>query len=224
MGQGGSKPQKGKGSRSARVEISDGDAERSAIFRNIEDGREYKLVVLGEGGVGKTAVTIQFMNNKFVSEYDPTIEDAYRKEYKIDDNGTEKNIVVEIIDTAGQEEFSTGLHDKFIRQGEGFMCVYSITSATSFEKMKEIREKILWTKDASSVAMILIGNKKDLEHERKVSRDQGEALALQYGCPFIETSAKTAENVTEAVETLLLEVARQGIQPDSGVMQRPVRK
>jgi len=220
MGQNGSKgsSSKGKGKASGGADIPDG------FLKGIEDGREYKLVVLGEGGVGKTAVTIQFMNNKFVSDYDPTIEDAYRKEYKIEDNGQEKNIVVAIIDTAGQEEFSSGLHDKFIRQGEGFLCVYSITSPSSFEKMKEIREKIVWTKDSSNVAMILVGNKKDLESERKVSREQGEALAQQYGCPFLETSAKTAENVTEAIESLLWEVARQGVQPDSGVMQRPGRK
>merc|ERR1711879_335941 len=157
--------------------------------KSIENGREYKLVVMGEGGVGKTAITIQFMNNKFVADYDPTIEDAYKKEYAIDDHGTEKNIVVEIIDTAGQEDFSPGLHDKFIRQGEGFILVYSITAASSFEKVKEVREKILFSKNAVSIPMIIVGNKKDLEKERKVPTETAEALAEQWGCQFLEASA-----------------------------------
>jgi len=190
----------------------------------IEDGREYKLVVMGEGGVGKTAITIQFMNNKFVAEYDPTIEDAYKKEYTINDNGTEKNIVVEIIDTAGQEEFSQGLHDKFIRQGEGFILVYSITAQSSFEKIKEIRDKIIWVKDMPHVPMIFIGNKRDLEKERKVDTETAEALAAQWGCPFLEASAKTGENVAEAIDLLLFEVAKSGYVADSGVMKRPPGK
>jgi len=209
--------------------------------REIEDGREYKLVVMGEGGVGKTAITIQFMNNKFIVDYDPTIEDAYKKEYTIDDHGTEKNIVVEIIDTAGQEEFSAGLHDKFIRQGEGFILVYSITAASSFEKIKEVREKIMFSKNSSSVPMVIVGNKKDLEKERKVDTATVSALAQQWGCVFLEASAKTGEvgvhfmctricithslfqNVQEAVDRLLFEVAKSGVVADDGVMRRPAK-
>merc|ERR1712137_1291563 len=189
--------------------------------REIEDGREYKLVVMGEGGVGKTAITIQFMNNKFIVDYDPTIEDAYKKEYTIDDHGTEKNIVVEIIDTAGQGDFSPGLHDKFIRQGEGFILVYSITAASSFEKVKEVREKILFSKSAVTVPMVIVGNKKDLDKERKVPTEQAAALAEQWGCKFLETSAKTGENVQEAIDSLLFEVAKSGVVSDDGVMKRP---
>eukprot|EP00339_Tiarina_fusa_P014631 CAMPEP_0117027862 /NCGR_PEP_ID=MMETSP0472-20121206/20314_1 /TAXON_ID=693140 ORGANISM="Tiarina fusus, Strain LIS" /NCGR_SAMPLE_ID=MMETSP0472 /ASSEMBLY_ACC=CAM_ASM_000603 /LENGTH=218 /DNA_ID=CAMNT_0004735199 /DNA_START=50 /DNA_END=706 /DNA_ORIENTATION=+ len=191
--------------------------------KSIENGREYKLVVMGEGGVGKTAITIQFMNNKFVADYDPTIEDAYKKEYTIDDHGTEKNIVVEIIDTAGQEDFSPGLHDKFIRQGEGFILVYSITAASSFEKVKEVREKILFSKNAVSIPMIIVGNKKDLEKERKIPTETAEALAEQWGCQFLEASAKTGENVQESIDTLLFEVAKAGIVADDGVMRRPAK-
>jgi len=175
----------------------------------IENNREYKLVVLGAGGVGKTALSIQFMNGKFVVDYDPTIEDAYKKEYVVNDRGVEKSIVVSIIDTAGQEEYSSGLHEKFIRQGEGFLCVYSITSPASLEKIKEIHEQIAFTKEVEHPPIVIVGNKSDLEKERKVTREQGEALAKQFDCPFMETSAKTAENVTNAIETLLLEIAKK---------------
>jgi len=192
-----------------------------AANKSIENNREYKLVIMGEGGVGKTAITIQFMNNKFIAEYDPTIEDAYKKEYTINDHGIEKNIVVEIIDTAGQEDFSPGLHDKFIRQGEGFILVYSITAASSFEKVKEVREKILFSKNAVTVPMVIVGNKKDLEKERKISTQQASALAEQWGCKFLEASAKTGENVQEAIDSILFEVAKSGIVSDDGVMRRP---
>jgi len=131
--------------------------------------------------------------------------------------------VVEIIDTAGQEEFSAGLHDKFIRQGEGFILVYSITAASSLEKIKEVREKIIFSKNASSVPMIIVGNKKDLEKERKVDTATVEALAQQWGCVFLEASAKTGENVQEAVDRILFEVAKAGVIGDDGVMRRPTK-
>ena len=71
--------------------------------------------------------------------------------------------------------------------------VYSITAASSFEKVKEVREKILFSKNSNSVPMIIVGNKKDLEKERKVNTDTVEALAQQWGCKFLEASAKTGE-------------------------------
>eukprot|EP01102_Stenamoeba_stenopodia_P021530 TRINITY_DN86_c0_g1_i1.p1 TRINITY_DN86_c0_g1~~TRINITY_DN86_c0_g1_i1.p1 ORF type:complete len:207 (-),score=48.37 TRINITY_DN86_c0_g1_i1:256-876(-) len=172
----------------------------------IIEGKLYKLVVLGEGGVGKTAFSVRLFWDKFVHEYDPTIEDAYKKEYKIDG----KDIEIEIIDTAGQEEYSSALQDKFIRSGEGFLCVYSITSMQTFLKVKELRERILWTLDHDNVPMVLIGNKCDLEHQREVSREAAEALAKEFKCPFFETSAKTAANVADAVEMLIWEIAKKG--------------
>lgn len=71
--------------------------------------------------------------------------------------------------------------------------MYSITAASSFEKIKEVREKILFSKNANIVPMIIIGNKKDLEKERKVPTETAAALAEQWGCSFLEASAKTGE-------------------------------
>lgn len=164
----------------------------------------YKLVMLGDGGVGKTAMTIRFVSDRFVQEYDPTVEDAYKKEHQIDG----KDIMVEIIDTAGQEEYTSGLQDKFIRGGEGFILVYSITSRPSLNRVKEIRNKIAWTKDSEEVAMILVGNKSDLVKERQVPTQEGKELAQEFGCPFLETSAKTGENVAECMRLLFLEIGK----------------
>jgi len=172
----------------------------------LQPGREYKLVVLGEGGVGKTAITTRFVKGKFVVKYDPTIEDAYRRDYTVD--GVE--LAMELIDTAGQEDYSSGLHDKFIRQGEGFLCVYSITSKGSLEKIQEeIYDKILWTKDAKSVPMVLAGNKCDLVNDREVSTEDGQKVADQFGCPFFETSAKTNTNINALFERLVWEIAKE---------------
>jgi len=169
----------------------------------------YKLVMLGDGGVGKTAITIRFVNDRFVQEYDPTVEDAYKKEHQIDG----KEVTVEIIDTAGQEEYTSGLQDKFIRGGEGFILVYSVTSRSSLNRVKEIRNKIAWTKDSEEVAMILVGNKSDLVKERQVPTQEGKEVAQEFGCPFLETSAKTGENVAECMRLLFLEIRKYAI-PD----------
>lgn len=116
---------------------------------------EYKLVVVGAGGVGKSALTIQLIQNHFVDEYDPTIEDSYRKQvscyiqlsycytinysivylYKIFyiqvviDGET---CLLDILDTAGQEEYSA-MRDQYMRTGEGFLLVFAVNSAKSFE-------------------------------------------------------------------------------------------
>uniref|UniRef100_A0A673C0D7 HRas proto-oncogene, GTPase n=1 Tax=Sphaeramia orbicularis TaxID=375764 RepID=A0A673C0D7_9TELE len=85
---------------------------------------EYKLVVVGAGGVGKSALTIQLIQNHFVDEYDPTIEKAGS-----DDGET---CLLDILDTAGQEEYSA-MRDQYMRTGEGFLCVFAINNIKSFE-------------------------------------------------------------------------------------------
>lgn len=150
------------------------------------------MVVLGDGGVGKTALTSQFIHNVFVQEYDPTIEDSYRKQVSVDG----ESIVLDILDTAGPEEFSA-LRDQYIRDGQGFIIVYSITSRTSFEQATIYRDQVLRVKDQDSEPMILIGNKSDLEEKREVTVTEGRELAKKFGCPFLETSAKTRINVDE---------------------------
>uniref|UniRef100_A0A8C1YA39 GTPase HRas-like n=1 Tax=Cyprinus carpio TaxID=7962 RepID=A0A8C1YA39_CYPCA len=96
---------------------------------------EYKLVVVGAGGVGKSALTIQLIQNHFVDEYDPTIEDSYRKQVVIDG----ETCLLDILDTAGQEEYSA-MRDQYMRTGEGFLCVFAINNAKSFEDVHLYRE------------------------------------------------------------------------------------
>ncbi|CAG8634448.1 736_t:CDS:1 [Ambispora gerdemannii] len=158
----------------------------------------YKLVVLGDGGVGKKSLTIQLCLNHFVKTYDPTIEDSYRKQVVIDN----KPCVLEVIDTGGQEEY-TALRDQWIRDGEGFLFVYSISSRSTFERIGRFRDQITRVKDTESVPIILVGNKCDKITEREVSREEGVNMAQRLGCEFIETSAKECVNVERAFYTVV---------------------
>jgi len=161
---------------------------------------EYKLVIVGAGGVGKSALTIQFLQNLFVEAPDPTIEDAYRKELLIDNEPS----CLDILDTAGQEEFSA-LRDQYMRTGEGFLLVFALNDAKSFEDISQYREQIRRVNDGENVPMVLVGNKCDLT---KWDVDIGEVkdTATSYRIPFIETSAKTSLGVEDAFITLVRQV------------------
>jgi len=173
--------------------------------------REYKLVVVGGGGVGKSALTIQLIQSHFVDEYDPTIEDSYRKQCVIDDEVA----LLDVLDTAGQEEYSA-MREQYMRTGEGFLLVYSITSRSSFEEISTFQQQILRVKDRDAYPIIVVANKADLEHERQVSSQEGRALAASFGCKFIETSAKNRTNVDEAFYGLVREIRRFNATSPSG--------
>eukprot|EP00124_Ichthyophonus_hoferi_P004464 Ihof_evm3s496 gene=Ihof_evmTU3s496 len=147
----------------------------------------YQIVVLGEGAVGKSCMTIQFTRSLFVEDYDPTIEDAYRKQCEVDNIP----VILDILDTAGQEEYSA-MREQYMQGGDGFLCVYSIIARESFAELSQIVKQILRVKDAASFPIVLAGNKVDMENERQVTTEEGAELAASLGgLPFVETSAKT---------------------------------
>jgi len=153
---------------------------------------EYKIVVVGAGGVGKSALTVRFIQGNFVEKYDPTIEDSYRKQVEVEGVAC----LLDILDTAGQDEYSA-LREQYMKTGQGFILVYSITSPTSFEAATKFRDQILKMKNAPEVPIILVGNKSDLEDERAVTTDEGKELAAKWNCGFLEASAKSNTNVPE---------------------------
>eukprot|EP01113_Clastostelium_recurvatum_P021092 TRINITY_DN2496_c0_g1_i3.p1 TRINITY_DN2496_c0_g1~~TRINITY_DN2496_c0_g1_i3.p1 ORF type:complete len:197 (+),score=46.39 TRINITY_DN2496_c0_g1_i3:86-676(+) len=163
-----------------------------------------KVVVFGGGAVGKSALTIQLISNHFIIEYDPTIEDSYRRQCSIDD----ETCILDILDTAGQEEFSA-MRDQYMRQGQGFALVYSITSRRSFDEAVLFRDQILRVQDKDNVPMVLIGNKVDLDRQREVATSEGRELAASFHCPFFEASAMHRVNVEEAFFELVREVRRE---------------
>eukprot|EP01100_Stratorugosa_tubuloviscum_P005775 TRINITY_DN255_c0_g2_i1.p1 TRINITY_DN255_c0_g2~~TRINITY_DN255_c0_g2_i1.p1 ORF type:complete len:189 (-),score=98.38 TRINITY_DN255_c0_g2_i1:191-757(-) len=164
---------------------------------------EYKLVIVGGGGVGKSALTIQLIQNHFIDEYDPTIEDSYRKQVSVDD----ETCILDILDTAGQEEYSV-MRDQYINTGQGFMLVFSVTTRNSFKNLAELRDRILQMKDTESFPIVLIGNKCDLDKDRQVPTNEGKELATSWHVPFLEASAKSRINVEESFFELVREIRK----------------
>lgn len=171
------------------------------MSRNNDSGsysQSYKLVVVGGGGVGKSALTIQFIQSYFVTDYDPTIEDSYTKQCVIDDVVAR----LDILDTAGQEEFSA-MREQYMRSGEGFLLVYSVTDRNSFEEIFKFHKQILRVKDRDEFPMLLVANKSDLESQRVVQSLEGQELAKSLKIRYIDASAKNRTNVDAAFYELV---------------------
>jgi len=164
---------------------------------------EYKVVVAGAGGVGKSALTISFVQNHFIEEYDPTIEDSYRKQVTVD----EVPCFLNILDTAGQEEYSA-MRDQYMKTGQGFLLVFSLTTRSTFEEVNDLHNKILQAKDSDKVPLVLVGNKADLQNDRHVSPKEATDLARSFGAPFMMTSAKNRLNVDETFFELVREIRK----------------
>lgn len=163
---------------------------------------EYLLEIVGAGGVGKSALKIQFIKNCFFDEYHPTIDDLFRKQVTIDN----ETFVLDIVDKEGQEEYLS--REQYVRTTQGFIFVYAITSRSSFDLISPFRQQILRLKDEDNVPMVIAANKCDLESERQVSSAEGQELAKSFGCPFYETSAKTRINVENAFYQLVREIRK----------------
>jgi len=164
---------------------------------------KYKIVVVGGGGVGKSAITIQFIQSYFVTDYDPTIEDSYTKQCVIDDEVAR----LDILDTAGQEEFSA-MREQYMRSGEGFLLVFSLTERQSFEEVYKFHKQVLRVKDRDEFPMLIVGNKADMDRHRQVSTADCEDMAKQLKTPFIECSAKNRMNVDQAFHELVRLIRR----------------
>jgi len=166
----------------------------------------HKVIMVGSGGVGKSALTLQFMYDEFVEEYEPTKADSYRKKVVLD--GEECSI--DILDTAGQEDYSA-IRDNYYRSGEGFICVYSITDQESFDATAEFREQILRVKNSDpNIPIMLVGNKSDLNASvRQVSLAVAQQRAEHWGVSYVETSAKNRTNVDKVFYDLMREIKRR---------------
>lgn len=169
-----------------------------------------KLVVVGDGGVGKSAITIQFFQKLFVTDYDPTIEDSYVQHVEV--NG--QWCILDVLDTAGQEEFSA-MREQYMRKGDGFLLVYSVTDKNSYENIMHFHTQILRVKDRDVYPMLLVANKVDLVHLRKVTEEQGRDLAAKLSIPYIETSAKDPPLNIDATFHEVVRIIRNQPQTES---------
>ena len=161
----------------------------------------FKIVVFGDVGVGKSSMTIQLVENRFVENYDPTIEDSWRNVFSVDGEET----LLEILDTSFLSEQTRCMIHMYIANGDGFIMTYSITHRKSFDELATIYNKVETIRNQMEkpFTMLLVGNKIDLEKERQVSTEEGQELATLYNCPFIETSAKDRINIEEAYSIIV---------------------
>lgn len=166
--------------------------------------RKYKLVILGDGGVGKSALVIQFVSHRFQEYHDPTIEDAYEQQCRIDGEPAH----LDILDTAGQPEF-TAMREQYMRKGEGFVICYSITDRRSFDEVVAYKKLINRVRCRDDIPIVIAANKCDLEDKRKVKHEEGAALARQLNCPFYETSAVLRKCVDDVFQGLVREIRRK---------------
>ena len=182
---------------------------------------EYKVTLLGAGGVGKSALTLRIISGQFTPTYNPTIEDYYRHDTNVDGVG---QCIVEILDTAGTEQFAS-MQQLYITNGEAFALVFAIDNRESFEEVQEIYKK-LYEDKKNDLTVVLVGNKCDLRAQRVVQTQEGVVAAKAMNhCPFLETSAKDGSNVEEFFNTLVSAVDRKvrGSGQDKEQMRRSFR-
>ncbi|XP_073247373.1 ras-related protein Rab-8A-like [Porites lutea] len=168
----------------------------------------FKLVLIGDSGVGKTCIIFRFVENKFDSSFITTIGIDFKiRTVEIDG----KKIKLQIWDTAGQDRFET-ITSTCYRGAHGIMLVYDVTDEKSF---RNIPRWIRKTEELASpdVTKMLVANKCDLEKRRLVTKERGELLARNLELPFKEISALSNLNVEDAFSLILKRVFKQAVSP-----------
>jgi len=163
----------------------------------------FKLVLIGDSGVGKSCLLLRFADDQFTDSYISTIGVDFRfRTITVED----KTVKLQIWDTAGQERFRT-ITSAYYRGADGIIMVYDVTSAESFDHVEEwLTEVDRYANEGTS--KLLVGNKADLIEEKVVPEESAEEFANKIGISFLETSAKTATNVDTAFLTMARELIR----------------
>lgn len=172
--------------------------------------KKRKIAVLGSRSVGKSSLVIQFIENHFVGAYYPTIESTFSRD--VTHNGVAYQC--EIIDTAGQDEYSI-LNAKHAIGIHGYVLVYSISSRRSFDMIKVVYDKIIDFCGKTEIPCVIVGTKCDLS-SRQVQPEEAEILAKSKQAAWVETSAKNNTNVGKVFELCLEEIEKRSLhsQPD----------
>lgn len=155
--------------------------------------KTYQVVIIGHNNVGKSSLVVQFMQNYYIDEYNPTLEDVYRKQCIVDD----QVCIIEVLDTSGNDMCHT-LTDQYMRYGEGFICVFSLVHQQSLVPLHNFITRLSYIRGSTCKTPILIvGNKNDLTNDCDIMRQEGIMMAKQYNGTYMETSAKTRQGVDE---------------------------
>ncbi|KAG6919398.1 hypothetical protein DXG01_006281 [Tephrocybe rancida] len=163
-----------------------------------------KIAVLGARSVGKSSMIVKFIDGNFIESYYPTIETVFPK--TVGCNGT--NYECEIIDTAGQDEYSL-LGPKHAIGIHGYVLVYSVASHKSFDMIQVIYDKIIDFCGVMDIPCVIVGSKADLQDSRQVERAEAERFAEAKKAAWIETSAKKNTNIQEVFQLCLAEIEKR---------------
>ncbi|NXF60420.1 RASLC protein, partial [Ciccaba nigrolineata] len=146
---------------------------------------ECNVAILGCRGAGKSALTVKFLTKRFISEYDPNLEDTYASEELVD----QQPVLLKVMDTADQD--GPGNCERYLRWASAFLVVYSIDERKSFEGSQSYLEVLaLHARGCQRrCPVLLLGNKLDMEQYRQVPAAEGMSLASRFGCLFYEVSA-----------------------------------
>eukprot|EP01112_Ceratiomyxa_fruticulosa_P000182 TRINITY_DN10194_c0_g1_i1.p1 TRINITY_DN10194_c0_g1~~TRINITY_DN10194_c0_g1_i1.p1 ORF type:complete len:150 (-),score=8.17 TRINITY_DN10194_c0_g1_i1:53-502(-) len=142
---------------------------------------EYKIAVVGAGGVGKSSLVVRFIQGSFIQKYEPTVEDSYRKMVEVD----KKPYILNLYDTAGQESYSA-LREQYIKIAHGFILVFSLASQPSFHYATRTYDNIrTLSKETTDIPILFVENKVDLESERLVLESYAQEFARSKNIPYI---------------------------------------
>ncbi|KAF2078667.1 hypothetical protein CYY_000038 [Polysphondylium violaceum] len=163
----------------------------------------YKIILVGESGVGKSSILVRFTDNTFTPHFAPTLGVDFNVK-TIRNKETGQTVKLQLWDTAGQERFKS-ITQTFYRGSHGVIVVYDVTDPKSFDRCKN------WVEDINQntqdgMIIILVGNKSDLTSQKKVSTEQGKALADTLNIKFLETSAKENFGVTQVFDLLVQDI------------------
>ncbi|KKK42189.1 hypothetical protein LCGC14_0604380 [marine sediment metagenome] len=172
----------------------------------VESGEyAFKLILGGEGGVGKTSLVHRFVEDSFQTDYKSTIGTSIMKK-ECEFEGLDSKVRFVIWDLAGQAQFKR-VRKSYLSNAETGILVFDVTRKETYDKIESWYKEIL---DASStISLILVANKVDMEGERVVTTEQGEGLAEKLNLSYIETSAKTGENIDDAFKMLALQIIKR---------------
>ena len=163
----------------------------------------FKIIIIGNSSTGKTKLIERYITNNFDENSQPTLGfETHNKEFQIEQD----KITAQIWDTAGQEKFGS-LTASYYKNAKGAFVVYDITDKASFEKVEQLVVNIKNGSD-KNIYIMLVGNKKDLEDGRVITKEEGENLAQKLKLGFCEVSAKTGEGIENAFQNLINEVYR----------------
>ena len=171
----------------------------------------FKILTIGESGVGKTCILRRFVENKFLKNHLATIGIDFKTKTL---NINNQEIKLKIWDTAGQERFRN-ITTQYYKGADGIVLIYDVTDDASYEKIRDWMEQILSNTKREDIGLVLLGNKCDME-PRAVTEEQGNKMAEELKVSYFETSALTGQGINEAFNELTRDIMKRKGVGDGG--------